>query len=845
MAIQFLNHISLNDNQLTNAKVHVTNSAPTGATGQLYFNSGQNELRYYDNSGWKTIATGSTSVDIDSFNAFSGVPHATDDEFLISDDGTEKRATMTMVANGAFALVTGDATIAAGGALTIGSGTVENAMLAGSIANAKLANSSITVSDGSNSTATALGGTITFTEGEGLNVSEDGGEITFAAELATATNKGVASFASADFGVTSGAVAIKSGGVSNTQLAGSIANSKLSNSAVTLTAGAGMASMGSVSLGSSVTVAVDGVLEDLDTLGAAGSDGQVIVATGAGAFQYESGATLRSTIDVDVAGTDNSTNVTLAGSYDYLTLSGQEITLGQINLATDVTGTLPSANLDDDTMHLSVAQTITGEKTIDGSDKFYFRDSAIYLQSSTDGQLDIKADTEVQIAAGTIDINGAVDISGNTTIGGNLTVNGGTTTVNSTVTTLDDPIITLGGDTAPSSADAKDRGVEFRYYSESASAAKIGFFGWDQNANVFTGFTAATNSSEAFSGTVMNATFGDIAGTLTTASQTNITGVGTITTGTWQATDVGVAHGGTGASNAAGARSNLGLVIGTNVQAYDAQLATLAGLTADQVGGLVDFATLEAPASDGQFVVATGSGAFAYESGSDARTSLGLGSLATANNINNSNWSGTDLAVANGGTGSSNASDARTALGLAIGSNVQAYDAQLADVAGLAVTDGGFIVGNGSNFVLETGSTARASIGLGNVTNESKSTMFSGAALTNNPTAPTQTAGNDSTRIATTAFVQAATVQDKKSVKIQGDGSTTSFTVDHSFNSAFVKTTVLDYGNNGTDTTASEMYAIVYPEVKRSDDDNVSVIFGSAPSSTQDYIVICEKMPGL
>tara|TARA_B100001250_G_C19808940_1_gene794828 strand:- start:1146 stop:3059 length:1914 start_codon:yes stop_codon:yes gene_type:complete len=67
--------------------------------------------------------------DIDSLTAFSGVPHATDDEFLISDNGTELRATMTMVANGAFALVSGDATIADGGALTIGADTVANSML--------------------------------------------------------------------------------------------------------------------------------------------------------------------------------------------------------------------------------------------------------------------------------------------------------------------------------------------------------------------------------------------------------------------------------------------------------------------------------------------------------------------------------------------------------------------------------------------------------------------------------------------------------------------------------------------------------------------------------------------
>ena len=72
-----------------------------------------------------------------------------------------------------------------------------------------------------------------------------------------------------------------------------------------------------------------------------------------------------------------------------------------------------------------------------------------------------------------------------------------------------------------------------------------------------------------------------------------------------------------------------------------------------------------------------------------------------------------DLPIAAGGTGVSTASAARTNLGLAIGSDVQAYDAQLADVAGLAVTDGGFIVGDGSNFVLETGATARTSLGLG------------------------------------------------------------------------------------------------------------------------------------
>ena len=51
------------------------------------------------------------------------------------------------------------------------------------------------------------------------------------------------------------------------------------------------------------------------------------------------------------------------------------------------------------------------------------------------------------------------------------------------------------------------------------------------------------------------------------------------------------------------------------------------------------------------------------------------------------------LAVSDGGTGATSASAARTALGLAIGTNVQAFDAQLTDIAGLTPSDSNFIVG--------------------------------------------------------------------------------------------------------------------------------------------------------
>ena len=55
-------------------------------------------------------------------------------------------------------------------------------------------------------------------------------------------------------------------------------------------------------------------------------------------------------------------------------------------------------------------------------EKLLFRDSAIYIHSSADGQLDLVADTEIQIAATTIDINGNTEISGSLTLGSSTAV---------------------------------------------------------------------------------------------------------------------------------------------------------------------------------------------------------------------------------------------------------------------------------------------------------------------------------------------------------------------------------------------------------------------------------------
>jgi len=126
-------------------------------------------------------------------------------------------------------------------------------------------------------------------------------------------------------------------------------------------------------------------------------------------------------------------------------LLGTSLTLGNGASGTDITVTFDGESND------GVLKWMEDEDYFEFSDdiliatteKIQFRDTAIFINSSADGQLDIVADTEIQIAATTIDINGAADISGNLAVGGNLTVAGnatvtGTTTFNGGTLTLGD-----------------------------------------------------------------------------------------------------------------------------------------------------------------------------------------------------------------------------------------------------------------------------------------------------------------------------------------------------------------------------------------------------------------------
>jgi hypothetical protein len=211
------------------------------------------------------------------------------------------------------------------------------------------------------------------------------------------------------------------------------------------------------------------------------------------------------------------------------------------------------------------------------------------------------------------------------------------------------------------------------YLAPNGSAASL------TNFPTFNQNTTGNAATATLATTATNAT---TAGNITATSNTTLTSlsnlatVGTITSGTWSGTAVAVANGGTGATTASAARTNLGLVIGTNVQAplvagtdYLAPNGSAANLTNfptfnQNTTGNAATATLATTATN-----ATTAGNITATSNT---TLTSLSNLTTVGTISSGTWSGTAIAVANGGTGATTAAAARTNLGLVIGTNVQA-----------------------------------------------------------------------------------------------------------------------------------------------------------------------------
>ena len=210
----------------------------------------------------------------------------------------------------------------------------------------------------------------------------------------------------------------------------------------------------------------------------------------------------------------------------------------------------------------------------------------------------------------TVGLPDDVTIGNDLTVEGNLTVNGTTTTVNSTTVTIDDPIFVLGGDSAPSADDNKDRGIQFEWHN--GTAAKTGFFGYDDSEGRFFVSSDVSNSSEV----ITPASYGELhVGSLTSAVGANEL---EIKTGSWDDSgttryytdivnsfvDNGIRIN-TGSESSSANGGSVELLHAGNVKAYvdSAGLHAVGGFALDNADLIVQNADLKVKSND-----ATGNG---------------------------------------------------------------------------------------------------------------------------------------------------------------------------------------------------------------------------------------------
>ena len=202
------------------------------------------------------------------------------------------------------------------------------------------------------------------------------------------------------------------------------------------------------------------------------------------------------------------------------------------------------------------------------------------------------------VGIGTDSPDHTLSVAGDIDLTGGLSFDGGTA-----VTSIDTDLSSVSG-SDDTLASAKAIGAQLDTKSPTTGHSSIATVGtittgvW-QGTAIANAYVADLPTSKITSGTFAD---GRISSSSVVQHQTSITAVGTLASGTWEATDIAVAHGGTGASSAGDARTNLGVAIGSDVQAHDADLDTLSGCQSGAAGALALLTQTEVEILDGATV---------------------------------------------------------------------------------------------------------------------------------------------------------------------------------------------------------------------------------------------------